>query len=135
MSVRPPAPGQYPRFPQYGRAIAHHGFPQPPYGRPYAPVPPQPRPTSDPGTLISIIALVMFIVLALPMFVIGMAFELNPTLILSATMSTMFLAIHAFGVSKRYGRTNAIAVVTMILCMMLAVSGLVSAVIRLLLIL
>lgn len=139
MSVHPPAPGRYqqhPHYPQHGRAFAQPGgFPQQSYGRPYAPIPPRPRPAGDPGTIAAVVGLVMFFVVALPIFVIGTAMELNPVITLSSTTATLILSVRAFCTSKRYGHTNVIAVITMTLCMLLLLSGLASALIRLLLIL
>ncbi|CAM3655541.1 hypothetical protein ACXYTP_16905 [Tsukamurella ocularis] len=137
MSVRPPAPGRYqqryPGYPQYRPAITPHGgFLPRPYAGPYAPIPPRPRPAADPGRITAVVGLVMFFVLALPIFALGTMVDLNPTFFLPATMSTLFLSIHAFSASKRHGHTNAIAVVTMILCMMLLTYGLVSTLLRLL---
>lgn len=130
MSVRPPAPGRYQPYPHYPQPAPAH-----PFGRPYAPVPPRPRPAGDPGLITAVIGLVLFFVLALPIVVIGMAFDLNPTFYLPATMAALFLSVRAFCVSKRYGHTNVIAVITISLCMLLLLSGLASALIRLLLIL
>lgn len=139
MSVHPPAPGRYqqhPHYPQHGRAFAQPGgFPQQSYGRPYAPIPPQVRPAGDPGLIPAVVGLVLFFVVALPIVVIGMAIDLNPTFYLPATMATVFLSTHAFCVSKRHGHTNVIAVITISLCLLLLLSGLASALIRLLLIL
>ncbi|SEB87288.1 Uncharacterised protein (plasmid) [Tsukamurella tyrosinosolvens] len=130
MSVRPPAPGRYQPYPRYPQPAPAH-----PFGRPYAPVPPRPRPAGDPGLITAVVGLVLFFVVTLPIFVIGTVMELNPVITLSSTTSTLFLSVRAFCISKRYGHTNVIAVITMTLCMLLLLSGLASAVIRLLLIL
>ncbi|UEA85130.1 hypothetical protein [Tsukamurella paurometabola] len=142
MSVPPPAPGayqqypHYPHYPQPARAfVPRGGFPHP-YGRSYAPTPPRAAyPTRDPGTMTAIAGLVLFFLITLPIYVLGTVAELSPLLYLSATTSTLFVAVHSFTLSKRHGHTNVIAIITMVLCTMLLMTALVSTLLRLLLIL